>query len=103
MKSLDVLGFEPLVALNDFKVDNFAFLQGLETIAQNRRVVDKHVLPRILSDEPKAFLVVEPFHFPTCHRLLLRCLSLAPKTSADKGLKAVQYLKQFSRLGPGYV
>jgi len=44
LKALHVLGFEALVALNDFEVDDFTFLQRFEAAAHNCGMVDKHIL-----------------------------------------------------------
>ena len=65
--ALNILSFQAFTAINDFKVDEFALVQGLETVPEDGRVVDENVLTRLLSDEPEAFLVVKPLDAASGH------------------------------------
>src|SRR5436190_12486097 len=67
--ALDVLGFGTFLAIDNFEVDQFSFLQGFEALPLDARMMDKDVLSSFLSDEPITPLVVEPFHFSTGHNL----------------------------------
>src|SRR3990167_1549447 len=61
-----MLAFRPV---GDFKLNHLSFIQGLETIPLNRRIVDKDVLARLQFDETVAFLIIEPLHLPLRHSL----------------------------------
>lgn len=55
-------------ALGHLKLDLIALIEGLEAGRLNGRVVNKHIRATIgLRDEPKPFLVIEPFHRATRH------------------------------------
>jgi hypothetical protein len=68
---LDVLGFESLVARDDFKGDLLTFVQRLEAGTDNGRVMYKDVLTGFLGDETKPLFIVEPLYFATSHTFLL--------------------------------
>src|SRR3970040_2156600 len=52
-----------LLALHDVELDCVAFLQGLETVPLNGRVVDEAVLLAVIAgDETEALALVEPLH-----------------------------------------
>ncbi len=67
--ALNILSFQAFAAIDDFKVDDFALVQRLETVSEDGRVVDENVLTRLLSDEPEAFLVVKPLDFAAGHNV----------------------------------
>src|SRR5688500_14011154 len=59
----DVLGGGALLALDDLELDPVAFLQRLEAVPLNRRIVNEAVLLAVLRrDEAEALRVVEPLH-----------------------------------------
>jgi hypothetical protein len=53
--ALDIRGFQSFVAGDHIKDDGFTFVQRLETVAHDGRVMHKNVLPRVLGDKTKAF------------------------------------------------
>jgi hypothetical protein len=67
--ALDILGFQAFATIDDFEVHDFTLVQGLETVTEDRCVVDENVLTRFLSDEPEAFLVVKPLDFTAGHNV----------------------------------
>ena len=67
LSALDVLGFQALVAGNDIERDRFTLIQCLEAPAYNGCVMNKNILAGFLGYEPKAFFVIEPLYFATCH------------------------------------
>src|SRR5690606_19574154 len=59
----DVLGGRAFLTLDDVELDALTFLEGLEALPVDRRVVDEAVLRTVLGgDEAEALGVVEPLH-----------------------------------------
>ncbi len=80
--ALDVLRFQPFVTLNDLEIHHLTFIQSLETIPTDGRVMDKNIRPGFfLDDEPKSLLIIKPFNFSAGHntcllnRLLIKILA----------------------------
>ena len=69
--ALDVLGLQAFGAFDNFKVNDFAFVQGLETLSLYGGVMNEHILAGLLGDEAKPLFIVEPLDFTTGHNLLL--------------------------------
>jgi hypothetical protein len=65
--TLNILGFQPLVAGDHLKRDFVTFVEGFESRADNGRVMDENVLPGTLGDEPKPFFVIKPLNFAASH------------------------------------
>jgi hypothetical protein len=63
----DVLGFQTLLALGDFKLHPVTFVEGLKSIRLNRGEVDEYVLASILGNETKTLLVLKPLDGTLCH------------------------------------
>ncbi len=63
----DVRSLKTLGTLDDFEGYLVAFVQGLETVALDRRKMHKHILAVLLRDETKPLAVVEPLHYTICH------------------------------------
>jgi hypothetical protein len=61
------LGLPPFGALGDLKLDLVAFIQGLEALHGNGRVVDEDSRTLILRDKPKPFLFVKLLHSSMSH------------------------------------
>ena len=50
-------------------MDDFSFVEGLESVAVNCRVMHKNIgIGFLLKDRPKSLFVVEPFYLPAGHR-----------------------------------
>jgi len=63
--SRDVARGRAFLPFNDLELDLLALVQRLESISPDGRVVHEAVATTvILLEEPKAFLLVEPFHLP---------------------------------------
>jgi hypothetical protein len=71
MQALHVLGLQTFVAGYDFEGDFFAFVESLESSADNGRVMHKDVLARTLGYKAEPFFVIEPLYFATSHIQLL--------------------------------
>jgi len=71
LDALHVLGFQTLVAGHDLKRDFFAFIESLESGANDGRVMHKDVLARTLGYKAEPFFVIEPLYFATSHIQLL--------------------------------
>ncbi len=56
----DFVCLRPFLALDNFKLHCVTFLQCLEAIHADSRVVDENVWPTILADEAVALRVIEP-------------------------------------------
>jgi len=69
--ALDVLGLQAFGAFDNFKVNDFPFVQGFEALTLNRGVMHENILAGILGDEAKPFFIIEPLDFTTGHNLLL--------------------------------
>ena len=67
--ALDVLGFEPLFARDNIEGDFVALVESFKTLTHNRGMMDEDVLARVLSNEAKPSLIIEPFYFATGHIL----------------------------------
>jgi hypothetical protein len=65
---LNILGLWAFFSRNYLEDDFLALVQGLEALSQDSRVVDKHILASLLSNEPKALLIVPPFDFTFSHK-----------------------------------
>lgn len=65
----DLIGLGPFLSLHDLKLNCVAFLERLEPIALDRRIMHKNVSPAVLSDKSVAFAIIEPFNFAlkSCH------------------------------------
>src|SRR5262245_25842832 len=59
---LDVRRVQPLRAPGHLELDPVTLGQAAEAARLNGRVVDEHILPVLLGDEPVALRVVEPLH-----------------------------------------
>ncbi len=55
-----VTSLRPLWTLDNFEFNRVPFVQGLVTLADDCRVMDKYVWTVIASDEAVAFRVIEP-------------------------------------------
>ncbi len=64
---LNVFRFGALFARDDFEDDLLPLMQRLKTVTKDRRVVDKDILPPILSNKPQALFIVPPFDFAFSH------------------------------------
>ena len=69
---LDVEGLGPLLALDEFVVDEFPFLKGFVSIAVDACVMHKDILSLFLGYESKPSTVVEPLYLSTGHNLSFR-------------------------------
>lgn len=56
------IGLRALLALDDFKLNLIALLQGLIAFGCNGAVMDKNIWPIVASNETEPFSVVKPFH-----------------------------------------
>src|SRR5262245_26331541 len=65
--ALDVLGLGAFFAIDDIKVNQFSLKQSFVTLALNGGVMHKNITPRVLGNETKPSLVVEPFYFSAGH------------------------------------
>lgn len=63
----NVFCFRALRAIDNFKANCLTFGQCLKTIPLNGRVMDKNISAIFLSNESKAFGLVEPFNGPFYH------------------------------------
>jgi hypothetical protein len=70
--TLDVEGLGPFLALDEFVVDEFPFLEGFVAIAIDARMVHKDILSLFLSDETEPSSVIEPLYLSTGHNLSFR-------------------------------
>lgn len=70
-QSLDVLGFESFITGDDFEANFFPFIQCLEALSGNLRMMHKDILAGILGNEAKPFFVIEPFYLTTGHNFSL--------------------------------
>jgi hypothetical protein len=68
---LHVRCFWAFVAIGHFKGHPFSLVEGFVAFANNTRMVDKDVFPRLLGNKPIAPLIIEPFDFPTGHNFFL--------------------------------
>src|SRR5258708_3462195 len=66
---LNVLGLGSLIARDDVEGHWITFIQHLEPLTGNRRVLHDNIFAPILRDKAKALLVVPPFYFATGHKL----------------------------------
>jgi hypothetical protein len=71
LDALNVLRFQPFVAVDNFEGNLVAFIQCFESRTRDGSVVYKNILPGILGDKAKPFFVVEPLNFATGHNELL--------------------------------
>jgi hypothetical protein len=85
--TLHVLSFWTFVTIDDLKQNCFTFQQGFKTLTCNAGVMNKNVLPSILSDESKPLFVIEPLYFTAGH-IFSCCLRLRGKKK-DKGTFAI--------------
>lgn len=65
--ALDVLSFKTFVTRDNLERDDFAFVQGLESSAHDRRVMHEHILAGFLGNKAKPLFIIEPLNFTTCH------------------------------------
>ena len=56
------VGLRALLALDDFKLNVIAFLQGFVAFGCDGTVMDKNVRSIVTTDETEPFGVVKPFH-----------------------------------------
>src|ERR1051325_9433745 len=61
------MGLCALVIGRDFELNFLPFLQRLEALSLDHRIVDEHVGATFLLDESIPLLVVEPLHGTLCH------------------------------------
>src|SRR5690606_27612269 len=66
-KLLDVRGLRAAGPLDDFELHLLTFLEGLEAVLVDGRVVDEYVGAVRPGDEPVARLVAEPLHGSAVH------------------------------------
>ena len=67
--ALNVLRFQSFIALDDFKMDDFSFVESLEPVAVDCRVMHENIGSGfLLKDKPKSLFIVEPFYLPAGHR-----------------------------------
>ena len=71
LRALNILRLQTFGALDNLKVNDFAFIQGFKALSLDGSVMNKHILAGFLGDEAKPFLIVEPLDFATGHNLLL--------------------------------
>ena len=68
--TLDVLSLEALVALDQFEVHHFPFIESLEAISTDGGMMHEDVLTRfVLYNKTKAFFVIEPLDTSTSHKI----------------------------------
>tara|TARA_Y100000589_G_scaffold218884_1_gene206573 strand:- start:1170 stop:1529 length:360 start_codon:yes stop_codon:yes gene_type:complete len=68
--TLDVLSLEALVALDQFEVHHFTFIEGLEAISSYGGMMHEDVFTRfVLHDKTKAFFIIEPLDTSTSHKI----------------------------------
>jgi hypothetical protein len=58
---------QPLLSVNDVKLDLLTFRQGFETLTLNCGVMDKEISSLVLGYEPKPLGIVEPLHCSLRH------------------------------------
>ena len=58
------------ITLGDLKFNGLTFIECLEALTLNGRVVNEYVLAIICCDEAITLLSVEPFDLTCCHSLL---------------------------------
>src|SRR4051812_6819715 len=68
-RELNLLRFGSFFRGHYLKRYVIAGIEHLKPLTDNRCVVHKHVLPRVLRNEPKTTFIVPPFHFATRHNL----------------------------------
>jgi hypothetical protein len=66
---LHIQRFWTLITIDHLIGYPFPFVQGFVALAHNAGMVDKNILSRLLGDKPISSLVIEPFDFPTGHKL----------------------------------
>src|SRR5687768_14614618 len=64
---LDVLGEQPLLALDLLVVDGLAVLERTEPVALDAAEMDEHVLAVRVDDEPEPLLRIEPLDVASRH------------------------------------
>src|SRR5262249_54060685 len=65
----DVSGLQTFRAARDLELHTVTLGQALESGSLDGAVVDEHVLPAFLRDEPETLRVVEPLHCSLCHNV----------------------------------
>jgi hypothetical protein len=70
----DINGGGAFCALLNVEGHALALIQAFETASVDPRMVDEHIRPVFLSDEPVTFLVVKPFYSASCHNHILLSL-----------------------------
>jgi len=67
LQEFHVRGLRSFRTFGDVELNAPAFLERLEPLADNSRVVDENVGPVFTLDEAETFAVVEPLHSTFCH------------------------------------
>lgn len=72
----DIGSLRPFGSLDDVKLDALALFEGLESFAEQSRIVDKDIISIVQPDEPEPLSIIEPFDCPlTFHTALLSCVA----------------------------
>ena len=66
------------ITLGDLKFNGLTFIECLEALTLNGRVVNEYVLAIICSDEAITLLSVEPFDLTCCHSLFVSPILCTP-------------------------
>lgn len=54
----------PFLPLRDLEFDGITFCEAFVPVGCDRTIVNKHIGPTFVADEPKSFGIVKPFHSP---------------------------------------
>src|SRR5208282_1273914 len=74
----DVGRLRTLGGINQFKLHCLPFLQVLEAVARNARVMHEHIGATLLLNESKTLFRIEPLHFSRCHSVSIHLSSFSP-------------------------
>jgi hypothetical protein len=80
-RALDVFRLKTPVTGHDIEADLVALVQNLEAFAENRTVMHKDIVARVLGDEPKTPFIVEPLDFAAGH---ISLLNFGPRAGKNK-------------------
>jgi hypothetical protein len=84
LERLNVRGLPTLGPLYDVKLDGLTFLQTLEAIRADGRVVHEDIFTILARDETEPFRVVKPFHCSLFHVMLFPKLNCAGANRSHK-------------------
>jgi hypothetical protein len=98
LKRLDVCCLPALRPLNDVELHCLTFLQTLEAIRIDGRVMHEYILPVLAGDEAVALCVVKPLHSTLFHLMLIPGVNCAGVNLSQTG----NVLRQGRILSPGF-